>query len=229
MKSAISVTCQCGEPITVQATGTQAFKDTQCPSCKAPIWFVAPLGNQVGLRIMNRAWIELQQEDFTLTIVLSAMAVECELAYFYVKWKALDFAWANDTPFHDPVKREEYAEEWRNFRYIARRFDEVSQLLTGKNFDSFLQDNSALIKGVESEYPTFKNFTSRKEFFRQELFDRRNKIVHRGEIDFQEAEGKMCFALATALFHIIKAMDVHRIKVMDMQLNAASPSSKAAP
>jgi hypothetical protein len=229
MKSAFSVTCQCGEPITAQTIGTEPLKDTQCPSCKSPIWFVAPLGNEVGLRIMNRAWNELRQQDFTLTIVLSAMAVECELAYFYIKWKTWEFAWANDTHFHDPVKREEYAEEWRNFRYISRRFDEVSQLLTGKNFDSFLQNNGALFKAVENEYPTCKNFTSWKEFFRQELFDRRNKIVHRGEIDFQQAEGKMCFALATALFHIIKAMDMHRIKVMDSQLNPAFPSSKAAP
>jgi hypothetical protein len=229
MKSAISVTCQCGAPITVQATGTQAFKDAQCPACKSPIWFVAPLGNEIGLRIINRAWNELQQEDFTLTIVLSAMGVECELAYFYIKWKALDFALANNTQFHDPVKKEEFAEEWRGFKYISRRFDEVSQLLTGKKFDLFLQDNGALMQVVENEYPASKTFTSWKEFFRQELFDRRNKIVHRGEIDFQEAEGKMCFALATALFHIIKAMDLHRIKVMDLQLNAAFPPSKTVP
>jgi hypothetical protein len=190
---------------------------------------VAPLGNEVGLRIMNRAWNELRQQNFTLTIVLSAMAVECELAYFYIKWKAFDFATANDTHFHDPVKREEYAEEWRSFRYISRRFDEVSQLLTGKNFDLFLLDNGALLKAVENEYPTSKNFKSSKEFFRQELFDRRNKIVHRGKIDSQEAEGRMCFALATALFHIIKAMDMHRIKVVDLQLAQRFPPTRKAP
>lgn len=221
MKSAISVTCQCGTLITVQTTGTKAFKDTQCPSCKNPIWFVSPYGNEVGQRIGNRAWNELQQEDFTLSIILSAMAVECELAYFYIKWRALDFARTNNTLFYDPAKKEEYAEEWRRFRNISRRFDEVSQLLTGKDFDSFLLDNGALVKAVENEYLSSKNSTSWKEFFRQELFDRRNKIVHRGEIDFQEAEGKMCFALATALFHIIKAMDSHRIKVIDSQLHNA--------
>lgn len=149
------------------------------------------------------------------------MAVECELAYFYIKWRALDFARTNNTLFYDPAKKEEYAEEWRRFRNISRRFDEVSQLLTGKDFDSFLLDNGALVKAVENEYLSSKNSTSWKEFFRQELFDRRNKIVHRGEIDFQEAEGKMCFALATALFHIIKAMDSHRIKVIDSQLHNA--------
>jgi hypothetical protein len=108
--------------------------------------------------------------------VLSAMAVECELAYFYIKWKAFDFALANNTSFLDPAKKEEYAEEWRSLRNISRRFDETSQLLTGKNLDSFLLDNSALVKAVENEYPTSKNFTSWKEFFRQELFDRRNKL-----------------------------------------------------
>jgi hypothetical protein len=219
MKSAISVTCQCGEPITVHTTGTKALTDTQCPACKTPIWFVAPLGNEIGLRIMNRAWNELQQDDFTLTIILSAMGVECELAYFYIKWKGLDFAMANDVPFPDAVKKEEWAEEWRNFKNISRRFDEVSQLLTGVKLDSFLMTNGNLVKAVDAAYPTVKDFASRKEFFRQELFDRRNKILHRGEIDFQEAEGKMCFALATALFHIIKAMDLHRY-------NATFPPSK---
>jgi len=179
---------------------------------------------------MNRAGNELQQKDFTLTIVLSAMAVECDLAYFYVKWRALDFAMANNTPFSDVAKKEECAEEWRNFRYISRRFDEVSLLLTGKNLDSFLLDNGALVKTVENEYPASKTFTSWKEFFRRELFDRRNKIVHRGEIDFQEAEGQMCFALAATLSQIIKSMDLHRIKAMDLQVhNGTVPSLKAAP
>lgn len=167
----------------------------------------------------NRAWNELQQDDFTLTIILSAMGVECELAYFYIKWKGLDFAMANDVPFPDDVKKEEWAEEWRNFKNISRRFDEVSQLLTGVKLDSFLMTNGNLVKGVDAAYPTAKNFASRKEFFRQELFDRRNKILHRGKIDFQEAEGKMCFELATALFQIIKAMDLDRY-------NATFPPSK---
>lgn len=54
------------------------------------ITLVEPLGNVVGMAILGRAQEELKDEDWTLAIVLAAIAVECELVYLFTKWNRVD-------------------------------------------------------------------------------------------------------------------------------------------
>lgn len=70
--------------------------------------------------------------------------------------------------------------------------------------------------GLKSQKP--------QEFFQQELFNKRNKIVHYGEIDFKKVDAEMCFALASALTAILKRMDDKRIAALD----AAHEAERAA-
>jgi hypothetical protein len=53
----------------------------EVPICDTAIWLVEPLGNVVGMAILGRAATEMKNGDWTLAIVLAAMAVECELVY----------------------------------------------------------------------------------------------------------------------------------------------------
>src|SRR5260221_11622036 len=90
MKSPISIPCSCGKQINLQIIGSQPPKYAHCTSCKASIWLVAPLGNIVTGLTMERAKQELANEDITVAILLSAMAVEGEMAYLFFKWKGID-------------------------------------------------------------------------------------------------------------------------------------------
>src|SRR5215831_18953796 len=90
MRFSFPVTCACSETFLVEVNGNQLPKDAQCPECKATIWLVEPLGNVVGMAILSRAAAEMKTGDWTLTIVLSAMAVECHLAYLFMKWNRID-------------------------------------------------------------------------------------------------------------------------------------------
>lgn len=67
--------------VPVNVSGTQLPNSTECPKCHLTIWLVEPLGNVVGMAILGRAATELKNGDWTLTIVLGAMAVECELIH----------------------------------------------------------------------------------------------------------------------------------------------------
>jgi len=198
--------------MTLQASGTQDIKDTQCTECGMAFWFVNPLGNFVGMRIFSRAWAELTNEDFTLVIVLSAMAVECELARLFIKWNGIDLM---DTRTPTPADKDDWAEQWRKWTAIAVRLDKVSTLLTGEDFDSFLSHNPTLLKPIHAKYPTFTGVLFTKDFFIKEFFYKRNRIVHLGEIDFKQPDGEMCFTLAATLFEVMKEMDGQRIKAMD--------------
>jgi uncharacterized repeat protein (TIGR03803 family) len=86
--------------------------------------------------------------------------------------------------------------------------DKVSSPLTGKPFDSFLSANGDLLKSVRTQYQSSGEALA-KDFFVKGLFHKRNRIVHFGKIDFQKSEAGLCFALATALWHILVAMDAH--------------------
>src|SRR5258708_16118631 len=86
MKFSFPVTCACGETFLVHVTGTQFPKSAQCPGCDTTISLVEPLGNVVGMAILGRAVTEMKNGDWTLAIVLAAMAVEFELLYLFIKW-----------------------------------------------------------------------------------------------------------------------------------------------
>ena len=212
MKSSVTVTCPCGHQMTLEASGTQDIKDTQCTECGTALWFVKPLGNFVGMRIFNRAWAELTNEDFTLVIVVSAKAVECELARLFMKQNEVDLM---DIRMPTPADKDEWAEQWRKWNAIGVRLDKVSTLLTGEDFDSFLSCNPRLLKPIHAKYPTLTGVHFTKDFFIKELFHKRNRIVHLGEIDCKQPDGEMCFTLAATLFQVMNEMDDQRIKAMD--------------
>jgi hypothetical protein len=80
---------------------------------------------------MHRAQQELEDEDVTLAVILSAVAVEGQMAYLFFKWKKVDsftFDIAN-----------QWEKEWAGMRSIASRLDKLSKFLTGVSFDSFVQ------------------------------------------------------------------------------------------
>src|SRR5258708_28796058 len=85
MKFSLPVACRCGNTFPVNVTGTQFPEDAQCPKCHSTIWLVEPLGNVVGMAILGRAATEVQGKDWTMAIVLGAMAVECDMAYLFMK------------------------------------------------------------------------------------------------------------------------------------------------
>jgi hypothetical protein len=214
VKFSIPITCDDCGAFLVDVNGTQLPKDAQCPQCSNTIWLVEPLGNIVGMAIMHRAATELAGGDSTLTIVLAAMAVESQLAYLFMKWNRVNLTLQRNPTDGD---EQEWEERWRDIRSVAARFDTVSSRLTGKSFDSFLSANGDLLKSVRTQYES-SGEASAKDFFVKELFHKRNRIVHFGKIDFQQPEAESCFAFATALWHILVAMDAHCYRELESKL-----------
>jgi hypothetical protein len=157
------------------------------------------------LGILSRAWDELKRDDYTLVIVLSAMAIECELARLFFKWTDLEIM---DKRMPTQADADTAEEQWRKWNSITVRLDKVSTLLTGENFDAFLLRNPGFLAHIQTKYPTFAVAgASARDDLKDQFFHKRNKIVHRGEIDFKQPDAELCFTLAAALFQIMKDMD----------------------
>jgi hypothetical protein len=166
---------------------------------------------------VERAKQELANADVTLTILLSAVAVEAETAHLFLKWRGIDSGkiLGNQTP----EDRKRWQDEWANMRSIGKRLDELSRFLTHKPFDEFARPKMDLLKPALTGYDPA---TSVKDFFQEHFFDKRNLIVHYGKIDFQEADGSQCLSFASALLDLLHVMDMSRADALGQAHRKAS-------
>ena len=91
MKSSLPIVCRaCSERFALEISGSNLPKYSRCPKCGAQGYNFWPLGNIVTLLLMERAKQELANGDVTIAVVLSAIAVEGEMAFLFFKWKGID-------------------------------------------------------------------------------------------------------------------------------------------
>lgn len=189
-----------------RASGTSFPKNAECPKCHASIYLIEPLGNLAGMAVLGRAATELKEGDWILAIVLSVMGVECQLGYLFMKWNRIDLTWTRNPRCAD---EQLWEDQWRNLRSIKPRLEKVSQQLTCQSFDAFCTQNSTLLANLHAKYPSSQS-GSLKDFFVQQFFHRRNRIVHFGEIGYEQTDADLCFTSAITLWSILEAMDKKR-------------------
>lgn len=211
------IRCQCGKALVLETNSITLFPDTYCPGCNASIWRVDD--GLVRTRILNTGWTELKSGNFTLAIILSATAVECELGRVFIKWRNIEEMLLSPNP------RRRDQDSWtRAIRScaIVRRLDRVCHFLTGEKFDPFIAHQSELAQSVRERHPESIGFSSNKAFFDKHLFWNADRIITMGKADFESTETEECFKSALTLFQIISEMDFNRQR--RIQKNLRSPN-----
>lgn len=211
MKLSIPIVCPaCGDRFALDVSGGKLPDYSQCPKCGARPYNNWPLRNIVTVLLMERAKQELADGDVTLAILLSAVAVEAETAHLFLKWRGIDSGKLLGD--QTPEDRKHWQDEWANLRSIGKRLDELCRFLTLQPFDEFARLKIDLLKPALANYDPATSF---KDFFQEQFFDRRNDFVHYGKIDFQDADGRQCLSLASALLNLFHAMDMQRADALD--------------
>ncbi len=216
MKFPMLVPCPtCGKRLTVETKGNEPYPDLQC-ECGATI-YVVQSSIPVSRRVLCRAEAELLGEDFSLAIILSAMCVECELAFLHSKWKMLD---AGLIPCEvTQTHTDAWEEEFRRVQGgITGKLDCITQLLVGENFDAFLVRRTDLATVLQQIHQNI-GARSPKSYFAEELFRKRNKILHFGQAQFGKPEAEGCVRMAMSLLQIIGEIDKERYMRFDKSLD----------
>jgi hypothetical protein len=230
MKVLLPITCRdCGEKFELDVLGSDLPEYTRCPKCgrqRPNLW---PLGNAVTILLMERAKQELAAGDVTITILLSSMAVEGEMAFLYFKWKGID---ESKLPHAiSEADRERWGEAWKGFPSFTTQLDVVSKLLSHEAFDAFARQNKTWL------FPKLDGFdraTSIKQHFQNHFYRTRIQVVHYGEVDFKQPDGERCFSLAWLLLRLFHAMDRRACELLDARQRmgdsqSAGTSSAADP
>lgn len=206
MKVPLQLECQkCQAPATVKIHLDATSFDCQCSNCGEyhPSFFGTDA--TIGYLLLERSRYKLvREEDFSMAIVMAAMAFECELARLFGKWKQIDAEKAGGT-----FDREQCEKELRDLKTIERKIDAVSKLLVGKGMDDFASSCPDLLQEIDKGFTSVR-VGSLPQDFQTELFWPRNKVLHWGDTKHSRDDAARSYSIAKLGLSILHRMDNER-------------------
>jgi hypothetical protein len=205
VKFAQEVPCSCGGTFPFSTYGEAPWPTVVCTKCGMVGGQINPLSVSVTAeRLLFRSKQELEDGDYTLSIVIGTMVVESFLTRLFFKVKGMDnyaatFTW--------PTEAQEKAcvNEYPRKGGFTGPADFVSKATAGMTFDEFVGSN-ATTKKIMAGFPNAAGL-SPKQYFQSKLFYPRNRIAHWGYVNTSKGEAERCLALAIAIVSLFRAMD----------------------
>jgi len=147
------------------------------------------------------------------------MAVECALTQVFFKWKRM----ARTSPSSWTTTQQEQENWERDYKKGTGRggFENsanfVSEFVCGKKFDVFTADyysNRSKAVLIASGFPSYES-QSKARFIHEELFKRRNKIMHWGRVNYQSEDASLALAAGFTAVNILKVIDRQKGEAME--------------
>jgi hypothetical protein len=199
MKFHQKVLCPCGETFSFDASGTGDWSTSVCPKCRTASWMMDALSVSVpSERLLYRAKHELQQGDFSLCIIIGAIAAEGFMSALFFKMKNLDsgiFGKATEE------QEEIWEEEYRGLGKFKNKANAVAMAATGQSVNDFVKAD------FEMKRIALPADLGPLDHFQTALMNRRNRVLHQGDLNYSEADAIEAEAAARAIAAICRRMD----------------------
>jgi hypothetical protein len=157
----------------------------------------------VGYRILAKSHYELSaREDFSMSIVFSAMAFECELSRLFGKWTNIESNLSNGTG----LSEEAIEEKLRKLTNIEKRIETVCRMMSPVGLDTFVKQTKELNDAISNRFPSLKIGTLAHDF-QQTVFWPRNRVLHFGYTAYTEADASRCHSIADIGLQILSRLD----------------------
>jgi hypothetical protein len=226
MKITIPVGCgSCGCDFTALGYGELTFPPAICPSCGETIHISDPLTfSVIAARLLYRGDAELKNGDLTMPIICGAMAIESALTSLFLKWRQLKHGFPGKAT--TDADRESWEKEYRDGTRpggFANSANFLSSYLTGKSFDDFVVDlvqanSKAAIIGAG--LPMYES-QMKTDYIHRELFYRRNRIMHWGEVKYGKTDAEKALAAAGTAFALLTVMDKEKAAEVDRKMRVS--------
>lgn len=225
MKIPVPIVCNCGSNFSALGYGELTFPPSVCPECGETIHILDPLTPSLAAtRLLYRAQAELEGGDYSMPIILGAMTVEAAMTALYMKWRCLkeNLLESEVTQAHRDQWEDDYCEGTKKSGFV-RSANFISSYLTGVIFfDDFV--TSFVNSGSKGQViaaglpPSLKH--ARASYIQGELFNRRNRIMHWGQVNHSKDEAANAVAAARTAFAVLLLMDKTRAAEHDKELRA---------
>ena len=141
-----------------------------------------------------------------MAVVLSAMAVDSGLSFFFQKWTSIIV----ESQRGYSVTDEEIEELLRELTRIADKFKEVSKLLVGTTFQQFVESSPHWLSAVAKDLPEL-DASSLVKSIEMNLFWPRNRILHAGK-PATMVQADLAVRIAKTCLDVLNAMDYEKRK-----------------
>jgi hypothetical protein len=205
MKFTFKQQCKCGGSYTFEAYGDADYEPASCSGCGESANLTDPLSvSRSAERLLYRSLYEMEDGDFSISILLSAVAVEHYLTGLYVKEKRISH-FKEHSSFPTQLEEENWAKDKPiKVGSFSDRCDSVCKIVVGKVFTDCLahQNGQSLFANSLGLNVT--------DYIQQGLFDRRNRIAHRGYVNSDQSGAKESHDIARNVVSVLREVDKER-------------------
>lgn len=188
----------CGISNTVKVRLDATSSDWRCPSCNSMNYGFFSTSVTVGWLLLAKSAYELTEErDYSMSIVLSAVAMDCELSHLFCKWKTIESGLQ--------CSQETLDHELRLWN-VKEKIEGVCKLLDPRGIDEFVRSNDELRRHFEKGFFGF-SIGSLSKHFQEDLFWPRNKILHYSTRQSDQAEAERCYKIGYVGLRILTLLD----------------------
>lgn len=202
MKIPFQVTCiNCGKKTKYFVHSLDTSFDFNC-ECGEQSNFDIQSNITLSKKMLWRSLHEMEtNNDFSLSIIFSAMAFEYEIARKYRKWRKI-----KELKKKNLISHEELEEELRKLFNLKNKIKRTSLLMDPKGIDNFVASSKDIVKTIKKDYP-FLDYKKLSKSIEQYLFRPRNCIVHLGTTKYLKDDALQCFSVSYLGIHILNLMD----------------------
>jgi hypothetical protein len=157
----------------------------------------------IGYKILAKSQYEFwTRRDYSMAIVLAAMAFECEMSRLFIKWTAID---ANLADAIVPTD-EQIEATLRSYRGIAQKLTATCERMTPLGIEAFALRDVEIRDAIQNRFPSL-TIGELPQGFEQTIFWPRNRILHFGFTDFLEADAAKTYSVASLGLDLLRRMD----------------------
>lgn len=156
----------------------------------------------IGVKILYKSQYELEvNKDYSLSIVLSATAFECELSRLYFKWTEID---RNEQG--EEISNDKLEEMLWKVGTIDTKIENVAKLMNPEGIGDFVRKSSELSEIISTGFPSL-DINNLSKSFQKNLFWPRNRILHLGYSNYNEDNATRCLRISSLGIELFNEMD----------------------
>jgi hypothetical protein len=193
----------CGKKNRIWINLSDSKFDDSCV-CGKPISVYLSSDITVGNRTLLRSYHELKvNQDYSLSIVFSATAVDCDLRRLHHKWQSID-----PIDKYLDVSSEDLDDIFRGYGSVVKKIQKTARLMYPEGLEKYLEYNEE-IRSLINNFPSLNPISFAKDI-QKKLFWPRNSILHAGEDNYTEQDAIKAYNISTFTLLILKALDDER-------------------
>lgn len=167
------------------------------------------LPGSMSCKIWLRSMYELyESKDYSLSIIFSALAVECETRQLRKKFNLREQVARGDITTFDDLDRavESLDSIFSRHENVLCKLQKAGSVWHSSGFDDFVENHDSLLTLVKEEFSEI-DLSNISEELCKKIFYPRNDVVHGAKFDFDEERAEEVYRYAMLALYVMSELE----------------------